>query len=112
MEDLEDLGIGQEGFEAWCVVGFAVEFDEVRRAVAARELHEAQAIAMRIEPERLGIDRDAVRKRQPRGQIALVEFDFGGGHYVIHPSVAAQAETALSRRPGASVNSSFQRLSD
>ena len=80
MKNLENLGIRQEGFEARRVVGFAIEFDEVRGAVAARELHEAQPVAMRLEPERLGIDRDAARERQPGRQISIVQLDFGCSH--------------------------------
>ena len=72
--------IGQESFESRRVIGFAVEFDEVCRAVAARELHEAQPVAMRIEPERLGIDRDTARERQPGRQISIMQLDFGCGH--------------------------------
>ena len=54
--------IGEKGLQAWRAVVLAVEFDEMRRAVAVRKLHEAKAIAVWVEAERFGVDCDAIGK--------------------------------------------------
>jgi hypothetical protein len=47
----------------------------MRRAVTARKLHHAQAVAFRAQAHRFGIDGDPVGEFQTGGQIALVEMD-------------------------------------
>ena len=43
--------------------------------VAARELDQAQAVAQRIEPQRLGVDGNRLAERQVGWKIALVKLD-------------------------------------
>src|SRR5579862_8106809 len=42
-------------------------------AVAGRKLHQAKPVAMRVQPHRLGVDRDSRPKIDPFGEIASVE---------------------------------------
>ena len=51
------------------------DLDEMGGAVAAGELDEAQAIAMRVEAQRFGVDRHLCAEGQPLGQVALVQRD-------------------------------------
>jgi len=46
--------------------------DEVRIAVPGRELHQAQPIAMRVQPHRFGVDRDRIAEGEAPRNIALV----------------------------------------
>ena len=60
------------------------DLDDIRGAVAGRELYDAKAIPVGIEPQSFGIDRDRVRHfigRQIR-QVALVVPD---GHVALSP---------------------------
>ena len=45
----------------------------MRVAVAARQLHEAEPVAMRVEAHRLGIDRDRVAEQKTLGQVAAMQ---------------------------------------
>ena len=54
---------------------WAAELNELGIAVAARELHETEPVAIRIEPERLGIDGDGVAEVPPRRQVVSMQLD-------------------------------------
>ena len=74
MEDLEDTAVGQQFRQVRRLAGARRDLHHVGGAVAGRQLHHAQPIAVGIEPHRLGVDRhgaDAI-VRQIR-QIAAVQ---------------------------------------
>ena len=51
------------------------DLHDVRGAVAARNLHDAEPVAADIEPQRLGVDGRRVAKRRVGGQIVAVKPD-------------------------------------
>ena len=61
VEDLERPRVRQQRLEARRRPVLAVELHEMGGAVAGRELHQAQPVAVRLEPQRLGVDGDATR---------------------------------------------------
>src|SRR5579863_69175 len=60
MEQLDDCGVDEEPLQIRGVVAAGGELNEMSIAIAARELYQAQPVAMRVEPHRLGVDRDRV----------------------------------------------------
>ena len=54
------------------------DLNEIGVAVAPRQLHEAEPIAMRIETARLGVEGDAAAPTPVIGKIALVQADGHG----------------------------------
>ena len=58
---LSTAGIGQQRLEARRRPVLAVELHQMGAAVAGRELHQAQPVAVRLEAQRLGVDGDASR---------------------------------------------------
>ena len=42
-------------------------------AGAARQLNETQPVAVRVQPHRLGVDRDGVAEHEPLGQVAAMQ---------------------------------------
>ena len=49
--------------------------DDIGRAVASRQLHDAQPVAQRVETERLGVDGDHRAETGVGGQVAPVQAD-------------------------------------
>ena len=80
VENFHNGRIGQKRFQARRIIGRPVQLHEMGAAVTGRELHQAQAVAVRIEPERFAIDGDAGAKRHPRGQVTVMEMNFRSGH--------------------------------
>ncbi|MDF9865292.1 hypothetical protein M2437_004274 [Methylorubrum pseudosasae] len=79
MEDLDDAGIGQDRLEPLGRRVAGPDLHHIGAAVAAGHLHDAEPVAMRVEPQRLGIDRDRRARREIGRQVAVVEADPGGG---------------------------------
>ena len=75
MEDLQDLGVGQQRLEIERLMGACGELHQVTDAVAGRELRQTQAVAMRIEAHRLGVDGDAPAEIEARGKVAVMKVD-------------------------------------
>src|SRR5688572_23259761 len=80
MEDLEDRLVGQQRLEIGSRKVAAVELHEVSGPVARRELDETEAVAVDVQPQRLGIDGDARPEAEPGGQVVLVQDDRRIGH--------------------------------
>ena len=49
------------------------ELHQMAVAVAARELHQARAVPMRVEAHRLGVDGHRIAEGEPRRQVAAME---------------------------------------
>ena len=94
VEDLEYCRVGQQGLEIGRRVVAAVELHEVRTAVAGRELNEAQAVAIDVEAQGLGVDGDARTEREAGRQIVLVQCDGGFSHRT-GPSASALGVAGL-----------------
>ena len=75
MEELQHLRVGQQRLEIGRARLPPGDPHEIGVAVAARELHEAQPVAMRIEAEGLGVDGDDGPEIGAVRQIALVQAD-------------------------------------
>ena len=63
------------GVVAAAAEGDGDELDQVRRAVARGELHEAEAVPMGVEAHRFGVDGDHRPERETLGQVVPVEVD-------------------------------------
>jgi len=74
-------------------------------AVAARKLREAQAIAMRVEPHRLGIDRHRVTEQQAFGQVSMMQMI---SHAVLPDAIPGSPRSARPRR--ASITNFINKL--
>ena len=68
VEQLQHRRVGEQPPQVGRVVAAGGELHEMGVAVAARELHEAQPVAVRVEPHRLGIDRDRIAEQSPSGR--------------------------------------------
>src|SRR5260221_3267232 len=75
MKDLQDAGVGQQRLEARRVEGSGRELHEMRDAVAGGELHQAQPVAVRVEPHGLGVDGDVGAEIEVGGQITAMKVD-------------------------------------
>ena len=73
MKQLGDVGIGEQPPQPWRVVAAGGELHEMGVAVAARELHQAQPVAMRVEPHRLGVDRHRLAEFDALRQVAVMK---------------------------------------
>ena len=77
--------VGQQAGQIGAVVAVAAEvrrdeLHQVRVAVAGRELHQAEPVAMRIEAHGLGIDRDDGAEGQAFRQVVPVQMDGAAWH--------------------------------
>ena len=72
VEQLQRACIGQEGLEIRAVE-IAIELDDVRLAIASRQLDHAKCVTKRIEAHGLGVDGDFGAKVEAGRQIALVK---------------------------------------
>src|SRR5262245_8691095 len=73
MEQLDDTGVGEHSLEARCRVITGRQLHKMRVPVPRRELHEAQPVAIRIEPHRLGVDSNSRSEADTLGKITVVE---------------------------------------
>ena len=78
MKNLGDLRIAEQLFQIWRVGMACGNLHHVRRAVAVRELHHAQPVAMRIETQRLGVDRHRLGVARKIRQVAAMQADGHG----------------------------------
>ncbi len=78
MEQLHGAGVGEKFLKVGRVVAIALEFHEMRIAVAGRKLHEAEPVAVVLQPHRLGIDGDVALKFKPVGQVAFMQVNGNG----------------------------------
>ena len=81
MEDLQHRGIGEQRLEPRRVIGTLGELHEMAHAIAGRELHQAQPVAMRVQSHRLGVDGDGGAKVDAFRQIAAMKM---GAHPGAH----------------------------
>ncbi len=58
MEDLQGAWVGQQRLEARRVEGARGELHQMRHPIPGGELHQAQPVAVRVEPHGLGVDCD------------------------------------------------------
>src|SRR5262245_33733140 len=79
MEDLEDCRVREKRLEARRRPVLAVELDEMSGAVPGAELHEAEPVAVRLEPEGLGVHSDGPLEDNALGQIVPVQL-YDGAH--------------------------------
>ena len=82
MENFGDPFVSEHTLQIGGFVLSGTELDDVADPIARRQLHEAQAVAQRIEAQRLRIDGDAVAEAQIRGDIAFMKFDLNGNERV------------------------------
>ena len=75
MEDLQDRRIREQSLEVRGLGAGFGHLNDVRDAVAGRELHDAEPVTMRIEPHRLRVDRDRTAVARQVGQIPAVQPD-------------------------------------
>ena len=76
MEELQHGRIGEQALEIWRArLTAAAIWTRSAVAVADGELHQAQPVAMRVEAQRLGVDRDNGASVDPLGEIALMQAD-------------------------------------
>ncbi len=75
MEHLLDPGVAEKSAEIRRAVMRPPELHQMTVAVAGRELHEAQPVAMRMQAHRLGVDGDDGAEIDALGQIFLVQLD-------------------------------------
>ena len=74
VEDLQHRLVGQQRREMGRVDGLARrELHQVAVAVAARELYQAEPVAMGVEAHRLGVDGHRVAEGEPRRQVAAMQ---------------------------------------
>src|SRR5579863_475287 len=73
VEQLGDRRIGHQRLEARRLIISRAQLHEMRVAVARRQLHETQPVAMRVEPHRLGINRDRRSEVDAVGKVAAME---------------------------------------
>ena len=73
MKQLQHRGIGQQPLQARRLVIVRRELDQMGVAVAGRQLHQAQPVAMRVEPHRLGVDRDRRTEGEALRKIAMMQ---------------------------------------
>ena len=80
MEQFEDSRIGQKALQIGCAGLIGCDLNEIRAAIAARELDKAKAIPMRVKPQGFGIDRNDGAEIVVIRQIAAMKPD---GHGVM-----------------------------
>ena len=100
MEQLGYAAIGQQLPQPRRRVGPRRELHEMRVPIAGRELDEAQPVAMRVEPHRLGVDRNNRSEVEPFGQITAIKSIGHPGQRPAAPRGGAQEK-----------NSNFHELS-
>src|SRR5262245_3166968 len=74
MEDLEHARVGKEALQFGRVVASG-ELHQDRMAIALRELHQAEPVAMGIEPHGLGVDGDRAAGQTAPREVPLIKFD-------------------------------------
>src|ERR1700719_3223718 len=80
MKELRDLRIGEHALEIGSVINIGRKLHGVADAIACRQLDEAQAIAHRIEAERLAVHRDKRAEVDAARQITFVKLDLHAFH--------------------------------
>ena len=75
MEDFQDHRVGQQPMEVRRLPLPLGDADDVDVAIAGRELHQAQPVAMRVQPHRLRVHGDRIAIIREVGQVPLVETD-------------------------------------
>ena len=80
MEDLQDRLVGEELLQIRRLFLPGGDLHHVGGAVAGRELHDAEPVAVRVETHGLGVDRHRALVGAEVGQIAAMQAD---GHSVI-----------------------------
>jgi hypothetical protein len=95
VEDLQLRGIAEQPLQVRGRTDVAPDLHHIGRAVAGRELHHAEPVAMRIEPHRLGVDRDRAAVARQVGQIAAVQADGHGCSVALAPGAFNQGIVAF-----------------
>ena len=72
MEHLLDRGVGQQPDQVGRVVAVAAEAHQMAVAVAGRQLHQAQPVAIGLQAHGLGVDRDDRPEVEPGRQVLLM----------------------------------------
>jgi hypothetical protein len=85
MENLENRGIGQQRLQPRGAVIAADQLNQMGCVVAPRQLHEAQAVTMGLEPEGFCINRDGSLESNVTRQIAFVQLDPRARHQACVP---------------------------
>src|SRR5262249_61549469 len=93
--DLQARRVGDKALEIGSVCRTGRNLDDVGTAVTRRQLHDAQAVALGIEPHSLGVDRNRATVAAEVGQIATMQSD---GHGV--PDKGFKANSARWRGGG------------
>src|SRR5690606_3741831 len=89
VEQLGDAAVPEQRDEVWRALLAGCDLDHVGRAVSRRKLHDAEPVAVRVEPQCLGVDRNRLDIVVGKvGEVALVETD---GHFFAFPSHAVSA---------------------
>src|SRR3954451_3806321 len=95
VEQLQPCRVAQQPAQDRSLVAAGSELDEVRHAVAGRELDDAEAVPARVEAHRLGVDGDRRPEVQACRQIATMQLD---PHARRHPPSGAFVSTGCSLR--------------
>src|SRR5271155_5753070 len=96
MEQLGYAAIGQQFLQPRRGVGPGRELHEMCVPIAGRQLDEAQPVAMRVEPHRLGVDRNNRSEVEPFGQITPIKLIRHPGQRTAAPRGGAQEKTRTS----------------
>src|SRR6202051_1271406 len=80
MKQFDNCGVGQQRLQIWAIRPLAAQrrgndLHQMRCAVPGRKLHQAESVALRVQPHRLGIDRNHRSKAQPSRQVVLMQLD-------------------------------------
>src|SRR5260221_7707800 len=75
MEKLRDLRVCEELLQIGRRIGVGRKLHRMTHAVARRQLHQAQAVANRVEPECLAVDSDQWSEFDRCRQVTLVKLD-------------------------------------
>ena len=83
---LSIVGVGEQALEIGRRVLSGGDLHHIGGAVAGRELHHAEPVAVGVEPHGLGVDRHRARVGRQVGQVAAVQAD-GHRRYPESPSL-------------------------
>src|SRR5271170_1208540 len=96
MEQLGYAAIGQQFPQPRRRIAPGRELHEMRVPIAGRQLDEAQPVAMRVEPHRLGVNRDNRSEVEPFGQITAIKSVGHSRQQPAAPRGGAQEKTRTS----------------
>ncbi len=90
VEDFRDLRIAQQRLQIRRVGVIFRDLHHIGAAVAVRQLHHAEPVAVRMQPHGLGIDRHRIGIAGQIGQVAAMQAD---GHDAVKPRRIGAART-------------------